>query len=357
MTQEIIAVNKETELTKYDPGKGLKSITTFEAAEKHFARAKDTTQLETAIRAKLEAQAEFVFWWDTKGPGKEGRGNVSGRKHFAGADGLPDRLTVHRWRKKLNEPNKFEETFRDSLSRYAKILEFDTTAHVGQNAGQSEWYTPADYIEAARAVMGEIDLDPATTETANAVVGANQIFTLEEDGLKQEWKGCVWMNPPYAQPLISEFCKKLRDDVSVGSVSEAIVLVNNATETEWFQDLVQVSSVICFPAGRIKFWHPERESMPLQGQAVVYVGGNLEGFSEAFSGFGFLVRVTKWYRLAIKSSSSLSLVATITSASGTLWHLSVTRVSIGEPSMSISTFPANLVELMWAWTKMSRLCI
>jgi hypothetical protein len=56
-------------VTKYDPQKGVKKIAAFEMAEKHFAKAKDASQLEKAIRAKLEAQAEFVYWWKTKGPG------------------------------------------------------------------------------------------------------------------------------------------------------------------------------------------------------------------------------------------------------------------------------------------------
>ena len=36
--------------------------------------------------------------------------------------------------------------------------------------GNDEWYTPASVVEAARTVMGRIDLDPASTTEANATV-------------------------------------------------------------------------------------------------------------------------------------------------------------------------------------------
>jgi hypothetical protein len=61
------------------------------------------------------------------------------------------------------------------------------------NGRGEEWGTPQEYIDAARAVMGDIDLDPATHHEAQQRVRAETAYTRAEDGLAQPWHGRVWL--------------------------------------------------------------------------------------------------------------------------------------------------------------------
>jgi ParB family chromosome partitioning protein len=140
--------------------------------------------------------------------------------------------------------------------------------------------------------MGTIDLDPASSEIANAVVKAGEYFTAEINGLDADWYGNVWLNPPYASDLIGKFCEKIFQEYTQNKVDAALVLVNNATETQWFALLATAAAAICFPSSRVKFWKPEGGTgQPLQGQAVLYFGPDVEAFIHEFRGIGFVVEV------------------------------------------------------------------
>lgn len=168
-----------------------------------------------------------------------------------------------------------------------RLLSGGAKPHVSHNAGENEWYTPGEYVEAAREVMGGIDCDPASTKVANNTVKARVFYSKEKNGLEQEWPGRVWMNPPYAQPLVSQFSEALTKKFTRGEVHKACVLVNNATETEWFQRMVSVASAVCFVAGRVRFLDPEgNPGAPLQGQCVLYLGKSVGKFGKAFGKFG-----------------------------------------------------------------------
>jgi ParB family chromosome partitioning protein len=165
------------------------------------------------------------------------------------------------------------------------------TTHVANNSGNNEWYTPPEYIESAKVVMGWIDLDPASSEIANMTVGAKKYLTEDDNGLNHDWFGKVWMNPPYSQPLISKFSEKLCQFLDDSMIQEAIVLVNNATETTWFQNMLRRASAVCFVDKRIRFFDPDgNPGSPLQGQAILYFIGDPKKFSDSFNVYGAVVQ-------------------------------------------------------------------
>lgn len=200
-----------------------------------------------------------------------------------------------RWQK---EAAVDDETFQNYLAScreeqreitQAGLLNIAKGCHVSANSGENEWYTPPDYIEAAREVMGSIDLDPASCETAQGNVKAKRYYTADDDGLSQKWTGNVWLNPPYSKDLIGEFAGKVVAEAS--RLKQAVVLVNNATDTAWFHQLASVASAICLLRGRVKFLDKAGKpaNTPVQGQAVLYVGPRVEAFRSRFSAFGFVV--------------------------------------------------------------------
>lgn len=169
-----------------------------------------------------------------------------------------------------------------------EVMREAVKAHVANNSGNNEWYTPSKYVELAREVMGGIDTDPATSEVANRTVQAAQIYTADDDGRTKVWAGRVWMNPPYAQPLMGDFAEAVASKFESGEIEQACILVNNATETQWFQRMLVSATAVCFPKSRIKFIDPDGKpsGAPLQGQAILYMGSSVEAFKQAFSAEG-----------------------------------------------------------------------
>ena len=151
--------------------------------------------------------------------------------------------------------------------------------HLAQGTGNEGWYTPDDLMDLVRAVLGEIDLDPASNDDAQQRVGAARYFTKDDDGLAQQWEGRVYLNPPYTGGLVDQFADKLVEEYQLGNVSEAIWLTNNSTDTAWFDKLASCASAVLFIRGRVKFWTldadgTERIGAPLQGQILAYLGND-----------------------------------------------------------------------------------
>ena len=268
-----------------------------------YARQSKDTELEkTAIRIRARAlrKAGEMLKLVEKGSGKNNQ-HTQAKVKKAGAEpfhktrketytaaGMSDRQA----KEAVRVANVPEEVFEEKIEAFeplsvSKLAELGKV-HVSNNSKNDEWYTPTKFIDAARLAMGSIDLDPASCEVANRQVGAPTFYTEEDDGLEREWVGNIWLNPPYSSELIGLFAEKLKGEAAAGRLKQACVLVNNATETKWFQNLVRTAGPVCFPQGRIKFLNGKGEEAktPLQGQAIMYFGTNQKAFQAEFSKLG-----------------------------------------------------------------------
>lgn len=169
-----------------------------------------------------------------------------------------------------------------------------------------EWYSPSPFVEAAREVMGGIDLDPASHEEANRIVCAERYFTAEDDGLTQAWHGRVFLNPPSG--LVRPFWEKLRRQFLGQQVAQAVWIGYSLEQLQTLQSgihgLTPNDFPICVTAKRIAFVEnqakreariakllaqgkkPNLKSSPSHANYISYLGPNKDRFEAVFSPFG-----------------------------------------------------------------------
>lgn len=245
---------------------------------------------EIKLRAERKA-GEMLAAMEKQGPGQYQRSHDVTVAPSLDDLGI-DKMQSSRWQREAKVP---EEKFAEYIATcqeanqevtQAGLLKIANGSHVSLNSGENEWYTPPEYIEAARAVMGSIDLDPATCKVAQANVKAKRSYTISDNGLEKKWTGNVWLNPPYSKDLIGLFIAKVVEESK--RFRQAIILVNNATDTAWFHELLSVASAFCLIRGRIKFLDKTGKpaNTPVQGQAAVYVGDDPDRFCKVFSRLG-----------------------------------------------------------------------
>jgi phage N-6-adenine-methyltransferase len=153
--------------------------------------------------------------------------------------------------------------------------------------GDDEWYTPPEHIARVRRVLGDIDLDPASNEQAQRIVQAGQFFSKADDALMQDWRGRVWLNPPYSKGLLAKFVDKMIHEVKVGNTTAGIMLLNNFTDPGWFQVALSACSAVCFPRRRVYFENASgKKDRPLNGQVFFYFGPDVDLFRSEFCALG-----------------------------------------------------------------------
>lgn len=286
----------EGAIAEFNPEKSKEIISTLKAAISHAKEMRDWKAGRKAVDWMIEEQKAFVAWWRAsvqKGGDRKSKNQTRRPAHLISMSEAEKKTKikhqlVSRWDKDLKLPDYSSRLFHPSYEE--AMAAADGVVRGTGGTGENEWFTPKKYLKLARDVLGKIDLDPASSTEAQKTVKADKHFTKEDSGLEAEWKGRVWLNPPYAQPLISQFVSKLVAEVSAGRVQQAILLTHNYTDTSWFHQAAGISSAICFTRGRIQFYNAQGEiAAPTQGQAFFYFGDNIKKFTQVFSDIGFTV--------------------------------------------------------------------
>lgn len=133
------------------------------------------------------------------------------------------------------------------------------TGRRGANAAVDDRGTDPAFIASLEQRLGRFTLDVAAS-AANAK--ALSFYTVENDGLSQEWRGRVWCNPPYSD--CGAWVKKAWLEWNVrGPELIAMLLPANRCEQKWWQEHVEVMRDrptsplrVEFLPGRMRFDRP-----------------------------------------------------------------------------------------------------
>ena len=160
----------------------------------------------------------------------------------------------------------------------------------------SEWYTPSEYVAAARATMGGIDLDPASCLVANQTIKAARFFDRTADGLQQQWHGRLWLNPPYSdyKGQAAAWATKLLAEWQSGRVEQAVLLVNLSTAYQSAFQAVARAGAVCMVNHRISFECATGErDRPTQANMLLYLGERRRQFAAECGRFGVVLEVVR----------------------------------------------------------------
>jgi len=149
-----------------------------------------------------------------------------------------------------------------------------------------EWYTPSEYVEMVREVLGDIDLDPASSETPQQWIRAKTYWTAGDDGLSRRWFGRVFLNPPYPA---AEWARYMVKQWRNGALEPSIALVNANLGYAWFEEL-WTRYPVCFVKERIFFVGQDgKGGQSKKASAFLYFGDAPFKFNHTFKSIGRVI--------------------------------------------------------------------
>lgn len=241
--------------------------------------------VKTALKLDDDKLRKFKDWY--------GLATREGRTPFKIANGddelFPEVDRVCRHLAEIPESEMTEEDSQNFPNIFAMWFQLQPWILPYGGQDSDEHYTPAEYVEPARRVMGSIDVDPASNRRANKIIKASISYDANNSGLKKEWRGNVWLNPPYSK-IVSRFIFKLIKEHEAGRTKQAIVLWYVPLGGSKAADAIRrTANAMCvIPKDRpIKFIRPNGKTKPIGYQNLFYyLGPNVDKFTEEFERLG-----------------------------------------------------------------------
>lgn len=91
-----------------------------------------------------------------------------------------------------------------------------------------EWLTPPEIIQK----LGRFDLDPCDA-IGSPFKTADNNYTINQDGLTQQWTGRVWLNPPFNRYIRHKWMSKMADHNNGVMLIPAAIETDNAYKYVW----------------------------------------------------------------------------------------------------------------------------
>lgn len=168
------------------------------------------------------------------------------------------------------------------------------------SAENESWLTPPTIIARIKNVLGTIELDPASSLVANKIVGAERIFTIEDDSLTKDWvANTIFLNPPFGKVSNKSqagiFAEYAIDQYKQSNFKEGIILIHARFGYNWYNDLLDrlVSATL---KERIRFVNPQTMKIGAQAktaQTLFYLGAEPNKFIEEFKADSYILYPTK----------------------------------------------------------------
>jgi len=129
---------------------------------------------------------------------------------------------------------------------------------------RGDWETPQNIFNALNDEF-QFTLD-AAADINNKKCAS--FFDKESDGLKQDWSGVVWLNPPYGKGVEDWICKAIRETLNGVTT---VMLLPARTSNDWFHRYIYNRYEIRFLRGRLRFVGAE-SSAPFASMIVIFKG-------------------------------------------------------------------------------------